>query len=404
MRSGGMKHLGKFIDEYFLYGSPSADGKKDTSGAAVIVSLVCCVILWFLPTGFEGALQFRDAEKCHVRVETADNSRIVDTGLIRTGQQVCTVTFLSGRYKGKTAEGWNMLNGSLSEDKLFAPGDKAQAVVHHDGDTIISVNLIDHYRIHGELVLALAFALYLIVFAKGVGTRAVVSFVLSVLVIWKLLVPWYLRGDDPVAAGFAVTAFLTLMIFALVYGFDMRLLASFSGAMLGITFTAVLAVITTKIFRIHGAIMPYAESLLYSGYESLNLTRIFMASICVGASGSLMDISVDITSAVNEVVRNCPQISRRGAIRSGMAVARAAMGTMTTTLLFAYSGSSVALLMTFMAQGTPVVNILNYKYVSAEIINTIVGSFGLATTAPFTAFLAGLFLAGRKTEREVIKE
>lgn len=393
------KHTGKilhrcckFLQKYFLQGTPSADGKKDTSGAAVIASLVCIVILFFLPTGFEGALQFRDAVKCKVLIVKTDNSRIIDTGLIRSGQQVCTIKFLTGKFRGQNSEGWNMLNGSLEQDKLFAPGDKAQAVVHHDGEKIISVNLIDHYRLTEEIILASAFALFLIIFARGVGTRAVVSFVLTVFVIWKLLVPLYLKGVDPVLVGLAVTAFLTAAILALVYGFDKRLLSSFCGAMLGITLTAVLSVICTRCFKIHGAVMAYSESLLYSGYEYLNLTRIFMSGICIGASGAVMDLSVDITSAVNEVVRTKPEISKRKAIHSGMSVARAAMGTMTTTLLLAYSGSSIALLMTFMAQGTPLYNILNYKYVAAEIINTIVGSFGLATTAPFTALLAGMFL------------
>jgi uncharacterized membrane protein len=425
LASGILLHLKRFAQTYILHGSPSVDGQRDTSGAAVVASLVCCAILLFLPTGFEGALQFKDAVKCKVLVTGVDNSRIIDTGLIRSGQQVCTVKFLNGRFKGQTAEGWNMLNGSLEQDKLFAPGDKAQAVVHwqaqtaenertpggaqkfsdsknSDGYEILSVNLIDHYRLSGELILAIAFSLFLIIFARGVGTRAVVSFILTVLVIWKLLVPCYLHGYDPVITGLAVTAFLTLAILALVYGFDRRLASSFCGAMLGITLTAILSVICTKGFKIHGAIMQSSEGLLYSGFEYLNLTRIFMSGICIGASGAVMDLSVDITSAVNEVVRTCPSISKKSAIKSGMAVARAAMGTMTTTLLLAYSGSSIALLMTFMAQGTPVYNILNYKYVAAEIINTIVGSFGLATTAPFTALLAGLLLAGKKNPEPVV--
>lgn len=105
-----------------------------------------------------------------------------------------------------------------------------------------------------------------------------------------------------------------------------------------------------------------------------------------------MDLSVDITSAVYEVVEKRPGLSRREAIRSGMNVGRAAMGTMTTTLLFAYSGGYVALLMVFMAQGTPLSNILNYKYVAAELLHTVIGSFGLVTVAPFTALCAGMFL------------
>ena len=79
------------------------------------------------------------------------------------------------------------------------------------------------------------------------------------------------------------------------------------------------------------------------------------------------------------------------------------MGTMTTTLLLAYSGGYIALLMVFMAQGTPIYNILNYKYVSAEIIDTIVGSFGLVSVAPFTAVMSGILLT-RKKRRQIQSE
>ena len=359
----------------------------------ILIFFAIIAALLALPTGFEDARQFKDAEKCKVLVEAVDNSSLINTGLIRTGQQVCTVRFLSGKFKMQTAEGWNMLGGSLSQDKLFRPGDKAQAVVHHYDGEIISVNLIDYYRLEGELLLALAFAVFLVVFARGVGLRSVFSFAITILVLWKILVPLFLKGHNPIIVGLAAVAIMTFVILALVYGFDKKLLSSFCGAMSGIVFAMVLSIICTSSFHIHGAVMANSEALLYSGFQDLNLTQIFMASVCIGASGSVMDLSVDITSAVSEVVRNCPGISRKEAIKSGLTVARAAMGTMTTTLLLAYSGTCIATLMTFMAQGTPVYNILNNNIVAAEIINTIAGSFGLAMTAPLTAVIAGTVLA-----------
>lgn len=359
----------------------------------ILIFFAIIAALLALPTGFEDAQQFKDAEKCKVLVEAVDNSSLINTGLIRTGQQVCTVRFLSGKFKMQTAEGWNMLGGSLSQDKLFRPGNKAQAVVHHYDGEIISVNLIDYYRLDGELLLALAFAVFLVVFARGVGLRSVFSFAITILVLWKILVPLFLKGHNPIFVGLAAVAIMTFVILALVYGFDKKLLSSFCGAMSGIVFAMVLSIICTSSFHIHGAVMANSEALLYSGFQDLNLTQIFMASVCVGASGSVMDLSVDITSAVSEVVRNCPGISRKEAIKSGLTVARAAMGTMTTTLLLAYSGTCIATLMTFMAQGTPVYNILNNNIVAAEIINTIAGSFGLAMTAPLTAVIAGTVLA-----------
>lgn len=368
--------------------------------STVFGCLIISIILLAIPTGFEGALQFRDAEKCRVLVEEVDNSKLIDTGLIRTGQQVCSVKILSGKFKGQLTEGWNMLGGSLSQDKLFRPGDIVQAIVHYEtsesGTVFYSVNLIDYYRLKVEFILAVAFAVFLISFAGMTGIRSVFSFVITILVLWKILVPFYLKGFNPIMTGIVVVAIMTFIILALVYGFDKRLVSAFSGSMTGILFAAILSFVFTKKFHIHGAVMANSESLLYSGFQNLNLTQIFMASVFIGASGSVMDLSVDITSAVNEVVATARKkgvpVTKREAVKSGMAVARAAMGTMTTTLLLAYSGTCIALLMVFMAQGTPVYNILNNNVVSAEIINTIAGSFGLAMTAPITALISGTVL------------
>ena len=371
--------------------------------APVVVCLLAILILLLLPTGFEGALVYQEAERCTARVLSVDDSAIIDTGLVRSGEQRCQLEILDGMFQGQTVSGVNMLNGSLEQDKVFQPGDKALVVVSHDGDTITNVTMSDHYRLSWELVMAIGFAIFLILFAGPTGVRAIASFVLTVLTLWKVLVPLYLKGYNPIWIGLAITLFLTVLIIALVYGFDRRCWAAVSGSFLGILVTCVLGVLFTDLFQIHGAVMSYSESLLYSGYQDLNLTRIFMASIFIGASGAIMDLSVDITSAVYEVVEKRPDLTWWEATRSGMNVGRAAMGTMTATLLLAYSGGYISLLMVFMAQGTPVENILNYKYVAAELIHTVIGSFGLVTVAPFTALCAGVFLT-RREKKEAAAE
>lgn len=369
----------------------------------VIFCLALVVLLLILPTGFEDAVIYKGTERCAAEVVAVNDSKIISTGLIKSGEQTCTVKFLGGAFKGQEADGFNMLSGSLQTDKIFQVGDKVLVVISHSGGEILSVNLIDHYRLNKEWILAGCFVLLLILFAGKTGIRAVLSFVITVLMIWKVMVPAYLNGMQPVLVGLGIVLGLTVIIISLVYGFDRRSLSAVCGSFLGIITTCILGIIFTDAFKIHGAIMSNSESLLYSGYEHLNLTQIFMASIFIGSSGAVMDLAVDITSAVNEVVEKKPDIGWREAVRSGMAVGRAAMGTMTTTLLLAYSGGCVALLMVFMAQGTPLDNILNYKYVSSEILDTIVGSFGLVTVAPFTALTSGFFLAsgkqGRKTKK-----
>ena len=365
--------------------------------APMAVCLLLIAVLLLLPTGYEDAVQYQGAERCVAQVTDVDNSSIIDTGLVRSGEQRCTLTFTSGKFKGRIAAGVNMLQGSLEQDKLFEMGDKALVVISYQDDTITNVTMIDHYRISWEMVMAGMFVLFLVLFAGRTGLRAIFSFVLTVLAIWKLLVPMYLKGYNPIWGGLGVTLLLTTLIIALVYGFDRRCTAAVSGSFLGILVTCVLGVCFTDLFKIHGAVMAYSESLLYAGYQDLNLTQVFMASIFLGSSGAVMDLSVDITSAVYEVVQKKPDIAPWEAVKSGMNVGRAAMGTMTTTLLLAYSGGYIALLMVFMAQGTPIAHIFNYKYVAAEIIHTVIGSFGLVSVAPFTALCAGLMLAKKQT-------
>lgn len=357
-----------------------------------LIACILLVVLLVIPTGYEDAVIYQGTDKCKAEVIYTNDDNVISTGLIRSGVQECAVRLLEGKFKGQEADAYNLLSGSLESDKIYAVGDTVLVVVSYDGDMILSVNMIDHYRIDKEAALFLLFAVVLVVFAKGIGLRSILSFAITVLAIWKILVPKCLDGANPIILGFLIVTILTVVIISLVYGYDKRFMAATSGVLLGVIMTCILGVIFTELFKIHGAVMSYSESLLYSGYEYLNLTQIFMASIFVGASGAIMDIAVDITSAVYEVVQKKPDISKKDAIMSGMNVGRAAMGTMTTTLLLAYSGGYLALLMVFMAQGTPIINILNYKYVASEILHTIVGSFGLVAVAPFTALMSGLLL------------
>lgn len=362
----------------------------------LLTGLLLICILIATPTGYEDALIYKGTERAVGCVTATDNSSIITSGIVQSGEQTCTLTIENGIFKGRELEGVNFLSGSLEKDKIFKVGDKALLTISYQGDEIKSVVMSDHYRLTKEFILLAIFAIFLIIFAGKNGFQAILSFLITVLMIWKVLVPCYLKGYSPVWAGIVITALLTFIIIFFVYGVDKRTIAATSGALLGVLTTCILGILFTDLFQIHGAIMPNAESLLYSGYQHLDLTAIFMSSIFIGASGAMMDLSVDITSAIAEVVAKKPDITPIEAIRSGMNVGRAAMGTMTTTLLLAYSGGYISLLMVFMAQGTPIDHILNYKYVASEILDTVVGSFGLVTVAPFTAVMAGILLTSGK--------
>ena len=214
--------------------------------------------------------------------------------------------------------------------------------------------------------------------------------------IWKFLIPLLLKGWNPIIISLFFVVTVTVVVLLLVGGLNRKSLAAIIGSISGTVLTAIMAITFGSLFNIHGAVLPHSESLLYAGYAHLNLTEVLIAVVFIASAGALMDVAIDIAAAVNEVVEKNPDISAAEAIRSGFNVGRAVVGTMTTTLLFAYTGGYIALLMVFMAQGTPVINIINLKYVSKEIMHTVVGSFGLVAVAPFTAIAAGILLTGHK--------
>ncbi len=368
-------------------------GSQAVSYRTLIPGVILMLILFLVPTGFEDAVIYQGADKVKAIVTEVDDSAIRSVGLIRSGEQICTVKIEGGRFKGQIVKATNLLSGSLSQDKEFSVGDEVLVAVSYDDAKITSVTMIDHFRIGWELLLVIIFTSFLIVFAGPGGIRAMLSFVITVLCIWKVMIPFCLNGGNAIVCGLFIITLLTVIIILFVYGFNICSVVAISGSMLGVITACVLGVIFTYALKIHGAIMTDSESLLYSGYEHLNLTQIFMASIFVGASGAMMDLSVDITSGMCEVIRKKPNIGKLELIGSGIRIGQAAMGTMTTTLLLAYTGSCITQLMVFMAQGTPIINILNYKYIAGEILQTLAGSFALVTVAPFTAIVGGLVLS-----------
>ena len=363
----------------------------------IIVTLIFIVIIMILPEQFPQKI-YENTERISARIISTDESFIIENGLIKTGEQLCDIEILQGKFKGKTIKAANMLSGSLEQDKIFSKGDKALVTLDYTGDEIRAATLVDHYRLNYEILLAFIFIIVLIGFAGAVGIKAILSFIFTILAIWKILIPMFLRGYNPIIVGILITIILTCVIIGLVYGIDKKSLSAILGALAGSLVTCFLALYFVGKFKIHGAVMSYSETLLYSGYESLNLTQIFIASIFIASSGAVMDVAVDITSAVAEIIHKKPNITKKEAIISGVTIGRSIMGTMMTTLLLAYSGGYIGLLMVFMAQGTPIINILNLKYVSAEILHTLIGSFGLITVAPFTAITSGIFLTGKSED------
>ncbi|MFO7971090.1 MAG: YibE/F family protein [Myxococcota bacterium] len=368
--------------------------KKDLLLVAVFIIL--CLFTWFLPTGF-GEKVDRKSVRCKGEILKVDNSNLIQHGMVKTGEQHLVLEIKNGPFEGRVFDAENQLLGQMDRDKIFAVEDTAFVVLTLDKESnVVFVNPQEHYRIGIEIFLLCIFALLLIIFGGFTGIKALLSFLFAALVIWKILIPFLLKGWDPIGITLVITGVLCASIIFLVAGVNKKGATAFCGCFAGILTSCGMAYYFTHALHLHGAVMPFAETLLYSGFGHLDLTKIYIAAVFIACSGAVMDLGVDVAASMNEVVEKHPSISRLDLIKSGLNVGRAVAGTMTTTLLLAYSGGFITLLMAFMARGVPLSSTFNIIYVAAEVLKTIVGSFGLITVAPFTAFVGGFILVKGK--------
>lgn len=321
-------------------------------------------------------------------VLSIDNSQLQSFGLVKRGSQFLRVRVLSGKHRGKEFNAVNELRAQMDLDKIFSPGDTVLvAILHSDTPEVSLINAQDHYRLTPTLFLFGIFALLLLIFGGITGFNALLSFVFSCLVVWKLVIPLCLRNWNAIGVSLGAVTLLTAVIIFLVAGLNRKGVTAFGGAMLGVSCCALTGWLFSAMFKINGAVMPYSQALLYSGYEKLSLPDIYVGAIFLSSSGAVMDLAMDIATALDELAAKNQQLTKWELFYSGIRLGRNVVGTMTTTLLLAYSGGYLTLLMMFSAQGTNFVDIITNPHVASEMVKTLVGSFSLVLVAPFTALL-----------------
>jgi len=356
----------------------------------IITLLIVLAVLTILPTGFQKQ-EYRFTEGVRAKVISVNNMGIHNSGIFKLGDQSALIEIETGSRKGEQVWANNMLTGSLSVDKIFQEGDKAWVLIGFDEDNNINfANMIDHYRVDKEILLIGIFAVVIIIFSGYTGVRTLLSFAFALLSIWKILIPAMLRGYNPLIVALIAGNILTIVTLLLVANFSRKAYSAIISAVICSLATCLLAIIFGNLFNIHGAVMEGAESLLYAGFMNIDLTSIFQAGIYLASSGAILDLAIDISSALEEIVNNNPGVTKAELIKSGLNIGKSVVGSQTTTLLLAYMGSYITVMMVYMAQGTPMMNILNSKPIAAEVLYTFVGCLGLVLVSPLTSIICGL--------------
>jgi uncharacterized membrane protein len=319
--------------------------------------------------------------------------------------QKLKVRITSGKYKGKELP----ITHNESDNPVFninvGLGDRVVLMISESADGVMEANIADLQRVDYLYILALIFVILLLAIGMKKGAKALCSLLLTLTLICGVLLPGLLKGYSPLLLTCGIAIVATLVTMVVVGGFTVKSLAAILGTLGGVLIAGTLALGVGKAAHLTGFGNEEAAMLLYLPDNiKLDIQGILFSGIIIGSLGVCMDVGMSIAAAVDEVKRLNPDLADGALIRSGMNVGRDIMATQANTLILAYTGSSVQLILVFMAFKESLTKILNLDMVASEIVRAISGSIGMLTVIPLTAVIAGVFLGKKKNRRDVTEE
>ena len=327
--------------------------------------------------------------------------------------QIVTLKVLSGKFKGSEVFAANTFIGEYS-DRILRVGERLYITIPTNEQGIINTMPIDigeYLRTPLLLYLAVIFLALLIIIGGSKGIRAGLSLIVSGVFIAAILIPSFLRGYNPIWMAILISAVNTAFTYMLVSGMSKKSLASGLGAIGGLITAAVLASFSSIILNFSGLDVSFGfltlGRFLWLSREGANwdFRGLLIAGMIIGASGAIMDAGMAVASAIEEVKRANPKLGVWQCIMAGMNVGKDEMGTMANTLIFAYIGADLTLILMPMVQFGeagrifPFSRIINQEASSAEVVQALSGTIGLIMAIPITAVIAG-FLIGKTKETE----
>ena len=254
------------------------------------------------------------------------------------------------------------------------------------------------------IVLAALFVAVVIAMSRLKGAAALLGLAVSVLVLVNFVLPAIIEGSDPLAVAIVGSAAIMFLALYLAHGINARSTAAILGTMTSLVLTGVLAVVFVEAANFTGLASEEATFLQLSAGQ-INLQGLLLGGIVIGALGVLDDVTVTQSSAVWELRAANDRLTRKQLYRSALNVGRDHIASAVNTLVLAYAGASLPLMILLSSSPQPLSNVLTSEVISAEIVRTLVGSIGLIASVPITTALAA-WIAGsdRAPEEKPVTE
>ena len=280
------------------------------------------------------------------------------------------------------------VTGTVDEVKA---GDKVLLFNETTYDNESKWYFVEYSRTSAIIVLGVLFFGLILIFGKTKGVKTIISLVITCLSIFLVFIPAVLGGQNIYFWTILTCAVITFSTVMIVYGYSKKTLATAVGCIGGVLVAGLLTLIMNGALKLTGFV---DEDAIYLNQlnASIDLKAIIFGGILIGALGAIMDVSIDIASSLSEVSAKLEKPDFKTIIKSGFNIGKDIMGTMTNTLILAYIGSSLSVVLLLTASNNSFAYLFNLEMIVVEILQALVGSIGILTTIPLTSVVcAGLY-------------
>lgn len=315
----------------------------------------------------------------------------------RVGDQELEIEILSGTHRGEIMTVTNYMSALFNVD--VQEGDRiiVRIMTDEDGAYYASVFNYDRGIVMGVFLLIFLALLIFLGGKKGLGALA--GLVFTLCSIWFILIPGLIRGAPAILLTIIITAITAVASLILLNGYSKKTFCAVLGCVGGVLVAGVAAAIVGTITPMNGFNMQEAENLiLYGADKGLKISGLLVCGVLISALGAVMDVALGIVSSMWEVKAQNQSLKAKELFRSGMHVGKDAMGTMANTLILAFAGSSLNMMILVQTYEIPFRQLMNTDYICMEILQSVAGSMGILLTVPLVAMIGACVMT--RTEKQ----
>ncbi|MGL5000654.1 MAG: YibE/F family protein [Cetobacterium sp.] len=345
-----------------------------------------------LSTGLKGKIKFPQEFVAGKIVKVVKEDLMKDPivqGKFR-GSQTLEVQILEGKYKGEKFEVYNSL-GALNN--VYGTVDlKAIFTVREENKTP-TVWLYNLKRDNSIYFLGAIFVGTVVLLGRMKGVKSLLALAFTGSVIIYVLIPLLFKGIDPISTSIFLSSIIIVVSFLLIGGYDRKTYSAIIGTICGITIAGLISYSFGKIMNLSGLNLSEGQQLLYITRDfRLKIEGLLFVSILIASLGAVMDVAMSISSAVNEIYSHKSSLSNKELFNSAMAIGKDITGTMINTLILAFAGGSLPLMMMIWGYGMVYQQFINIPAIAIEVVNALAGSIGIIATVPITAVVSILLI------------